>query len=326
MAAKINIEVIGHPQGDPGDPVIHPYTVIQSSSPTVQLSLTDTMGVTQYFWTLVSRPLGSTAVILNYASAVAEFTPDTGLYGTYIVKCLVNNDYELTNGLGFTTERLEIRIPSAQERVEFDSEVGWDAAIQDFMRKVEAHFSLGSDDHTQYILTTGSRPFSNGVQVVNSTPGDPALSLKGASGQTEDLLKFINSSDSLLASVEASGHIKARTVSFNQWPTINASGGSATVDFSSYQKATVNLNDEASITLTLGTPKGPGNYMIEFVQGSAVETTSITWVTEGVYPLDEPLGGFMFNTNLDGRTAVGVYFTGLRWAVVGTPLQELLSS
>lgn len=152
MAAKINIEVTGYPLGSPGESEVHPYTVIASASPLVNLSLTDTVGVTQYFWSFVSRPVGSTATIINATTAVASFNPDVGLAGSYILQCSINNGATvIRNGLAFTTEVLEVRIPSFQETKEFDAYGGWDPAMQDFMRKVDAIISSGGASYwTQY--------------------------------------------------------------------------------------------------------------------------------------------------------------------------------
>lgn len=120
--------------------------------------------------------------------------------------------------------------------------------------------------------------------------------------------------------------IDVATLTFESWGSETVSGGAATVTFDEYQKVTVNLNNTASVTITLNTPNGPGNFMIELVQGSTTPTTSITWVTEGTAPLDGPTGGLSFNQSASGRTAIGVYYTGSRWAIVGTPLTQILSS
>jgi len=157
MAAKINIVVSGYPQGNPGDPIIHPYSVIESSAPTVNLSLTDDTGVNQYFWSFLGKPVGSTSTIQNATTPSASFTPDIALAGTYLVQCSINNGATVvSNGLGFTTEILEVRIPSAKETDEFDSLIGWDAAMQDFMRKVDAQIFIASDSYWSRFDGSGS--------------------------------------------------------------------------------------------------------------------------------------------------------------------------
>jgi hypothetical protein len=118
----------------------------------------------------------------------------------------------------------------------------------------------------------------------------------------------------------------AKTITFNQWPTVTASGGDVTVAFANYQKATVNLNNSTTVDITINTPNGPGNFMIELVQGSTTATTTINWITQGTTPLDEPAGGLSFNSDTDGRTAIGLYYTGSRWGIVGTPMVQLLAS
>jgi hypothetical protein len=162
MAAKINIEITGFPLGSPGESEIHPYSVIESSSPLINLSLTDDTGVNQYFWSFVSRPLGSTVTLVNATSPIASFNPDIGLAGTYIVQCSLNNGATiLTNGVAFTTEVMEVRIPSAKETKEFDAYAGWDPALQDFMRKVDD--GIGGIGATYWEQFAGSLIGGSGV-------------------------------------------------------------------------------------------------------------------------------------------------------------------
>jgi hypothetical protein len=162
MAAKINIEVTGFPLGSPGESEIHPYSVIESSSPLINLSLTDDTGVNQYFWSFVSRPLGSTVTMVNATSPIASFSPDIGLAGTYIVQCSLNNGATiLTNGVAFTTEVMEVRIPSAKETKEFDAYAGWDPALQDFMRKVDD--GIGGIGDTYWEQFAGSLIGGSGI-------------------------------------------------------------------------------------------------------------------------------------------------------------------
>jgi len=162
MAAKINIEVTGFPLGSPGESEVHPYSVIESSSPLINLSLTDDTGVNQYFWSFVSRPLGSTVTMVNATSPIASFNPDIGLAGTYIVQCSLNNGATiLTNGVAFTTDVMEVRIPSAKETKEFDAYSGWDPALQDFMRKVDV--GIGGIGATYWEQFAGSLIGGSGV-------------------------------------------------------------------------------------------------------------------------------------------------------------------
>lgn len=165
-----------------------------------------------------------------------------------------------------------------------------------------------------------------GVLILATSISSPTSVIRAASGQTGNLLQFQNSSETVLTSFEASGHMNARTISFNQWPTVTSSGGAVTVDFSSYQKVTVDLDNDSTVTITLNTPNGPGNYMIELLQGGSTATTTLNFATQGTYPLDIPSGGLSINEGTGERTALGVYFTGSRWGVVGTPMEQLLAS
>jgi hypothetical protein len=117
------------------------------------------------------------------------------------------------------------------------------------------------------------------------------------------------------------------TATFNEWPTLTPSAGAITVDFASYQKATIDLNDEASVTITLNIPAGPGNFMLILKQGSSTATTSITWVTEGSHGLYGPYGAISYSQVLDLVTMIGLAYDGTDWFVVSTqPLEQILAS
>lgn len=209
---------------------------------------------------------------------------------------------------------------------------------------------LTDDDHTQYILADGTRAFTGNVNIAGNQIVSGSIRLLHYTGgklylgqdsgsttpeidieaQTQTNFSINNVDVGAFDSTGLDLHNHTiRNVSvltFNQWPTVTVSGGAATVNFSSYQKATVNLNNSSTVTITLNTPPGPGNFMIELVQGGSTPTTTLNFATQGTYPLDEPSGGLTINTDTSGRTALGLYFTGSRWGVVGTPMQQLLAS
>jgi hypothetical protein len=117
------------------------------------------------------------------------------------------------------------------------------------------------------------------------------------------------------------------TATFNEWPTLTPSAGAITVNFAAYQKATIDLNDEASVTITLNIPAGPGNFMLILRQGSAVATTSITWVTEGSHGLYGPSGTISYSQVLDYVTMIGFAYDGNDWFGVSTqPMWEILET
>jgi hypothetical protein len=157
MAYKINIAVAGQPGGTPGDYVILPYTVIDGAAPLVTLTLVDSTGVESYFWEFISRPVDSTAVIQNATTSTATFTPDQNLPGTYLIRCKINGDQSIArNGVAFKTEVMDVRIPSAQETTQFDSVIGWDGAMQDFIRKVDAQILTAGEIYWDRFDGSGS--------------------------------------------------------------------------------------------------------------------------------------------------------------------------
>ena len=111
---------IGAPAGQSNDELV--------TGQVVELRNSDigNSGVGSWRWTLVARPLDSTAVLLNAQSAVAQFTPDQP--GTYRIRLDVNGggDVQTQQRLGVvratlgggTLASLAVRIPAAGEAAE----------------------------------------------------------------------------------------------------------------------------------------------------------------------------------------------------------------
>lgn len=105
-----------------------------------------------------------------------------------------------------------------------------------------------------------------------------------------------------------------KTATFNEWPTlVPDEDGYITVDFRSYQKATVDLNDEAAITITINEPQGPGDFTIILKQGAFTATVSLTWVAEGSYTIYGPSGAIAYAQDLGSITVVELRFDGADW-------------
>lgn len=119
-----------------------------------------------------------------------------------------------------------------------------------------------------------------------------------------------------------------KTATFNEWPTLTPDeDGYVTVDFSSYQKASIDLNDEASVTITLNEPMGPGNFMLILKQGSTTATTLLTWVTEGSHGLYGPYGDISYSKVLDLVTLIGLAYDGSDWfGTSSQPLEQILGT
>lgn len=102
-----------------------------------------------YQWTMVDRPIGSTAVLLNPTSATPSFTVDSaGTEGSYRVRCLVNSTDEAILVLGFPLPNTASRIPSFQEENFYNAgsnDKGWHESQTQWMR--------AANTRLPYILT-----------------------------------------------------------------------------------------------------------------------------------------------------------------------------
>jgi hypothetical protein len=117
-----------------------------------------------------------------------------------------------------------------------------------------------------------------------------------------------------------------KTATFNGIGSITATGSAATVAFDNYQKAYVDLNDQASVTITLNEPRGVGNYMLILEQGGSTPS-SITWATEGTHAVRAPNGAISVATATGSFTMIGLYYDGTVWWVVSSqPMQNVIAS
>jgi hypothetical protein len=121
--------------------------------------------------------------------------------------------------------------------------------------------------------------------------------------------------------------IDAKTVTFEAWPTVNATGSAATVEFDESQGATVNLNDQASVTITLNEPVGPGVFELLVKQGTTTETTSFTWATEGTHAIYSISGSITIASGASSITLLRLIYDGTDWYVNSLqPMQQVIAS
>jgi hypothetical protein len=115
----------------------------------------------------------------------------------------------------------------------------------------------------------------------------------------------------------------AQTITFNDVGSVSPSGGTITCEFDVNQKIIADLDDNASLTIQLNTPIGPGNFVLVLKQGSSTATTSITWVTEGTHGL---YGTLNFSTDLSARIFVGLFYDGTDWYALSSDMPQILMS
>jgi hypothetical protein len=102
-----------------------------------------------YEWTMVDRPIGSSAVLLNPTTPTPSFTVDAaGAEGSYKIRCLVNSTDEAFIILGFPLPNTGARIPSHQEEDGYNaggSTDGWHESQTSWMR--------AANERLPYLLT-----------------------------------------------------------------------------------------------------------------------------------------------------------------------------
>lgn len=138
-SVSIVIDVSGEAAGVPGQARTFAYSKIASAAPTVTLSLSDTTGVTSYFWEIVDKPSTSSAVLSDPTAAAPTFSASVGAAGTYLIRCTINSGIiNGTNAVAFTTQNSALRKLAAAETLEFDSLRGWTAAYNTLVDVVDS--------------------------------------------------------------------------------------------------------------------------------------------------------------------------------------------
>lgn len=106
---------------------------------------------------------------------------------------------------------------------------------------------------------------------------------------------------------------------YDTWQSLTPSAGAVTVDFSSYQAATVALN-AATVAITLTSPPGPGAFKL-ILQQDATGDRAVTWtVASAIYA---PNGTISTSSGTDD-ILVGLVFDGTDWWVTSAqPMQAV---
>jgi hypothetical protein len=111
---------------------------------TVNLSDTEAANAgSVYFWEFEDVPLGTAPVMVNHTTATPHFVVDANalLAGSYRVKCTVDGLDSSVEVLAKPLARTGGRIPSFQERLEYDGSgnlKGWHEAETTFKRSVDS--------------------------------------------------------------------------------------------------------------------------------------------------------------------------------------------
>jgi len=159
-------------------------------------------------------------------------------------------------------------------------------------------------------------PFGDGdVTGPGSAVADAVVRFDGTGGKTVQSSDIVIDDDENISGVQ--------TVAFKTISTLQPAASAVTLAFDDYQKVIVDLDDNASVTVTLNTPNGPGNFMIVFIQGGSTPTTSFTWVTEGTHALWDNIS---IEDSTDERTLVGLFYDGTTWYGTSSAVTQTLAT
>lgn len=179
-------------------------------------------------------------------------------------------------------------------------------------------------------LATGERVVLGQATTQALFAADVAGITKGAASQTANLHEYQSSTGDILSYVDAAGNLNmgnhnlddVATANYYQWPALTPSTGAVTVNFASYQAATVTL-DAATVAITLNTPRGPGAYKLVIIQ-DATGSRAVTWTRQGSEPMYAPDAALTIASAANAVTLVGLIFDGSSWfAVSSQPMQAL---
>ena len=112
----------------------------------VTLTNDDNSGITSWLWEFVYKPPTSSAVISGAGTSTATFTPD--VVGSYLIKLTVSDgvsDVIDQRIAAIKTSQYEMRIPAAEETVEFDGTTGWASAIYNAFTNLDANANKSGD-------------------------------------------------------------------------------------------------------------------------------------------------------------------------------------
>ena len=180
--------------------------------------------------------------------------------------------------------------------------------------------SLPNPTVTDLTITSeeqGSVLYFNGSNWVQLTPGEDgyALTTHGTGADptwgTDLLCENIT--------INRDGYFGG-TAYFNQWPSLTPVDGYVTVDFSSYQQATVTLNADP-IYITITPPSGPTACRLLVIQDVGGANT-ISWEV-GSKPY-APDGTLDIASAANARTLIGIVYDGIDYyAVSSQPMTQV---
>lgn len=147
----------------------------------------DNTGITSWLWTIMDRPINSSASLVSPTSSTTTFTPD--IIGTYLIKLSINaGSVHDEKGVAIKTTNLQYRIPAASETVEFDSSRGWATALDFALQQLDDGYgdlesrSFVSQVNTGTGLTGG--PITSTGTISMTTSGVTAASYGSATQVT----------------------------------------------------------------------------------------------------------------------------------------------
>jgi hypothetical protein len=189
-SVSIIVDVAGESAGVAGQSRTFPYVKIAAADVLVSLSLSDTTGITSFFWEIASKPDGSTAVLNDASSDTPTFYATSAVPGTYLIRCTVNGNQSFgTVGLAFTTPLKALRKLAAGETREFDSALGWAAAINEMIEGVE---TTAATLNTTLDLAYDGASFGDGRSI---TADSGAVLITAPNGSDTNVLELVQNDE-----------------------------------------------------------------------------------------------------------------------------------
>ena len=123
--------------------------LVLNSAVTVLNSPVGNINAIQWFWEILDRPSGSTAIFTSGGGLTSTFSTDTftpDVVGTYLIRLTVNNSVALVDhkGAAVKTAKLHFRIPAADETLEFDLNRGWATGVNEALSVLDDGYNAAS--------------------------------------------------------------------------------------------------------------------------------------------------------------------------------------
>jgi hypothetical protein len=276
----------------------------------VALSNNDNVGITSWAWEFISKPPGSAAVLLTPTTSVSSFTPD--IRGSYFIRLTISDGLSTDIDeriAAVKTSYLDIRIPAAEEKTEFDSTIGWATAMHSAFITID-----GSLNPIKLSEIADPSPYANdGYLYTKDDSGDTEFFYMDNYGRITQITKdgYINAAE---LGYHASSHTRSGVDEIDgdtldiDWDPINYVPATVPSEVSSIDELTAHLYGIDGYLHVLGSDIENLDYTLE-ASDELDSTGSETSLSLSETPLTHP--------STDSGYALDVFLNGVRIKYVG---------